>query len=100
MKHLILASALGVALICGPLMAQKEATNATNTNTKDTVTNVTGCLAQGDSKNEYMIKDDAGKTYGLRGETGVDLKAHLGQKVAVTGTPMKSKEKVKAGQNE
>jgi hypothetical protein len=47
-----------------------------------------------------MIKDDSGKTFGLRAETGVDLKAHLGHKVTVTGTPMKTKEKVKAGQNE
>ena len=99
MKHLALASALGLALICGPMMAQQKDT-ANATNTKDTVTNVTGCLAQGDSKNEYMIKDDAGKTFGLRAETGVDLKTHLGHKVTVTGTPMKTKEKVKAGQNE
>src|SRR6266853_3154499 len=100
MKRLILASSvLGAALICAPLGAQNKDTANTNTN-KDTVMNVTGCLAQGDSKNEYMIKDDSGKSFGLRAETGVDLKAHLGHKVTITGTPMKGKEKVKAGQPE
>ena len=79
MKRLILAgSVLGAALICAPLGAQNKDTANTN---KDTVMNVTGCLAQGDSKNEYMIKDDSGKSFGLRAETGVDLKAHLGHKV-------------------
>jgi hypothetical protein len=98
MTRLILAgSVVGAALICAPLGAQDKATANTN---KDTIMNVTGCLAQGDSKNEYMIKDDSGKSYGLRAETGVDLKAHLGHKVTITGTPMKGKEKVKAGQPE
>jgi len=98
MKRLILAgSVLGAALMCAPLGAQNKDTANTN---KDTIMNVTGCLAQGDSKNEYMIKDDSGKSFGLRAETGVDLKAHLGHKVTVTGTPMKAKEKVKAGQPE
>ncbi len=98
MKGLILAgSVLGAALMCAPLGAQNKDTANTN---KDTIMNVTGCLAQGDSKNEYMIKDDSGKSFGLRAETGVDLKAHLGHKVTITGTPMKTKEKVKAGQPE
>ena len=98
MKRLILAgSVLGAALMCAPLGAQNKDTANTN---KDTIMNVTGCLAQGDSKNEFMIKDDSGKSFGLRAETGVDLKAHLGHKVTITGTPMKTKEKVKAGQPE
>jgi hypothetical protein len=98
MKRLILAgSVLGAALVCAPVRAQDKDTANTN---KDTIMNVTGCLAQGDSKNEYMIKDDNGKSFGLRPETGVDLKAHLGHKVTITGTPMKTKEKVKAGQPE
>jgi hypothetical protein len=98
MKRLILAgSVLGAALVCAPLRAQDKDTANTN---KDTIMNVTGCLAQGDSKNEYMIKGDNGKSFGLRPETGVDLTAHLGHKVTITGTPMKTKEKVKAGQPE
>ena len=97
MKGLLAGSVLGAALMCAPLGAQNKDTANTN---KDTIMNVTGCLAQGDSKNEYMIKDDSGKSFGLRAETGVDLKAHLGHKVTITGTPMKTKERVKAGQAE
>ena len=102
MTRLMLAgSVLGTAIMCAPLGAQNKDTANTNTNAnKDTIVNVTGCVAQGDSKNEYMIKDDSGKNYGLRAETGVDLKAHVGHKVTVTGSPMKTKEKVKAGQPE
>jgi len=97
MTRLILAgSVVGAALICAPLRAQDKDTANTN---KDTIMNVTGCLAQGDSKNEYMIKDDSGKSFGLRADIGVDLKAHVGHKVTITGTPMKTK-KVKAGQPE
>jgi hypothetical protein len=97
MKYLILAGSVVGAALIAPLGAQDKATANTN---KDTIMNVTGCLAQGDSKNEFMIKDDSGKNYGLRAETGVDLKAHVGHKVTITGTPMKGKEKVKAGQPE
>src|SRR6266852_9245424 len=97
MKQILAGSVLGAALICVPLGAQSK--DAANTN-KDTIMNVTGCLAQGDSKNEYMLKDESGKTFGLRPEVGVDLKAHLGHKITITGTPMKTKEKVKAGQPE
>jgi len=97
MKQILAGSVLGAALICVPLGAQnKDAANAS----KDTIMNVTGCLAQGDSKNEYMLKDESGKTFGLRPEVGVDLRAHLGHKITITGTPMKTKEKVKAGQPE
>jgi hypothetical protein len=65
---------------------------------------VTGCLAQGDEKNEYAIKDSSGKTYGLVG-TKVDLKAHLNHEVTITGTPVKEgenekNEKTEAGKAE
>ena len=97
MKYLILAGSVVGAALIAPLGAQDKATANTN---KDTIMNVTGCLAQGDSKNDYVIKDDSGKTFGLRAEVGVDLNAHLGHKITITGTPMKTKEKVKAGQPE
>jgi len=98
MTRLMLAgSVLGAAIMCAPLGAQNKDTANTN---KDTVMNVTGCLAQGASKNDYTIKDDSGKTFGLRAEVGVDLNAHLGHKITIMGTPMKTKEKVKAGQPE
>jgi len=58
---------------------------------------VTGCLAQGDEANEFSIKGDDGKTYGLRSST-VKLSEHLNHKVTVTGkaTPAKKAGKVEA----
>jgi len=52
---------------------------------------VTSCLAQGDGTNEYSIKDSSEKTYGLM-SSKIDMKAHLGHEVTVTGAA--------AGQNE
>ena len=45
---------------------------------------VTGCLQKGDEPNEYSIKAEDGKTYGLRSKT-VDLSKHLGHKVTASG---------------
>src|SRR5579859_7164295 len=89
------ASAIGAALLwVAPAGAQdKKAEGST--------VSVTGCLAQGDQSNEYSIKDADGKTYGLKASSGVNLKAHLGHKVTITGTPMaEKKEPVKTGKTE
>jgi hypothetical protein len=88
------ASAIGAALLwVTPAGAQKKA--------EGSAVNVTGCLAQGDEKNEYSIKDADGKTYGLKAGSELNLKAHLGHKVTITGTPIEEKkEKVKAGKVE
>ena len=45
---------------------------------------VTGCLAQGDEANEFSIKGEDGKTYGLR-SSNVKLSEHLNHKITVTG---------------
>ena len=58
---------------------------------------VTGCLAQGDEANEFSIKAENGKTYGLRSST-VKLAEHLNHKVTVTGKV--TSEKAKAGKIE
>lgn len=55
-------------------------------------TTVTGCLAKGDEANEYSIKGDDGKTYGLY-SSKVNLSEHVGHKVTVTGSPTREKEK-------
>ena len=96
MKAKILAaSALGAALLwVAPAVAQ-------NKKAEGSTVNVTGCLAQGDQSNEYSIKDTSGKTYGLQAGSDVNLKAHLGHKVTITGTPMgEKKETVKTGKTE
>jgi len=82
---------LGTALWLVPINAQDKKVEGSNVS-------VTGCLAQGDERNEYSIKDANGKTYGLRAGSEVNLKAHLRHKVTITGTPMKEKkETVKTG---
>jgi hypothetical protein len=53
---------------------------------------VSGCLAQGDHANEFAIKGQDGKTYGLR-SSSVQLAQHLGHQVEVTGNITKEKEK-------
>ena len=94
-RMLIVGSAMGAALwLVAPVRGQDKKAEGPSVN-------VTGCLAQGNEKNEYSIKDAAGKTYGLRAGSEVNLKAHLGHKITVTGTQMQEKkEKVKAGQVE
>ena len=88
-------SALGAAFLwVAPAGAQEK-------KTEGSTVNVTGCLAQGDEKNEYSIKDADGKTYGLKAGSELNLKGHLGHKVTITGTAIEEKkEKVKAGKAE
>ncbi len=45
---------------------------------------VTGCLVKGDEPGEVWLAQKDGKIYGLEGRK-IDLNAHLGQKVIVTG---------------
>src|SRR5262245_51573792 len=77
---------LSLVLMCTPAAEaqKKQATGSSVT--------VTGCLAQGDEQNEFSIKDESGKTYGLLGSAKTNLKSHLGHKVTVTGTPTKEHE--------
>jgi len=51
---------------------------------------VTGCLAQGTEADTYTLTDTSSKnkdkmTYKLTAASGVDLKAHVGHKVTLTG---------------
>src|SRR5436190_5963642 len=96
MKTKMLAtSVIGAALLwVAPVAAQDK-------KAEGSMVNVTGCLAQGDEKNEYSIKDADGKTYGLKAGSELNLKAHLGHKLTITGTPVAEKKaKVKAGKVE
>jgi hypothetical protein len=60
-------------------------------NTAHTAT-VTGCLAQGDEPNEYAIKTENGKIYGLSSST-VNLVKHMNHRVTVTGAVTANNEK-------
>ena len=95
----LIPALLSVALICTPVPGAQKKHAAANSVT------VTGCLAQGDEPNEFSMKDENGKTYGLFGSAKTNLKSHLGHKVTITGTPTKEHERgekheAKAGQPE
>ena len=95
---------LSTAMICFGLIST-GALQAQNEKAGGSPITVTGCLTQGDSANEYAIKDDTGKTYGLLASGSVDMKPHVGHKVTITGTPMKEpsaseKENTKVGNKE
>jgi hypothetical protein len=45
---------------------------------------ITGCLVKGDEPGEVWLAQKNGRIYGLEGGK-IDLNAHLGQKVVVTG---------------
>jgi len=93
--RMFVTGAIGTALLlAAPLRAQDK-------KVADSSVSVTGCLAQGNErKNEYSLKDADGKTYGLRAGSEINLKAHVGHKVILTGSPMQKKEKVKTGKPE
>ncbi|HWR34941.1 MAG TPA: hypothetical protein VN622_03600 [Clostridia bacterium] len=57
-------------------------------------TTVTGCLAKGDSPNEFYLTGDDGKRYEVRSDT-VKLGDHLGHKVTLVGTAAKESDKDK-----
>ena len=47
-------------------------------------TSVTGCLVKGDEPKEVWLAEKSGTIYGLE-SSKIDLNAHLGHKVVVTG---------------
>src|SRR5260221_13091890 len=93
--RMLAASAIGAALLwAAPAGAQEK-------KAEGSTVNVTACLAEADEKHEFYIKDADGKTYGLKAGSELNLKAHLGHKLTITGTPIEEKkEKVKAGKVE
>ncbi|MDQ2947105.1 MAG: hypothetical protein M3Y27_14385 [Acidobacteriota bacterium] len=84
------ATSISVNALLIALLSVSVAGVATAQTAKKAPVTVTGCLAQGDEANEFSIKDESGKTYGLLGSR-VNMKPHLGHKVTVTGTPTKEK---------
>jgi hypothetical protein len=85
-RILAVCSLYGVGFICQSQMmiAQEKMSGSP--------VSVTGCLAQGDERNEYSIRDSSGKTFGLV-HSKVNLKPHIGHQVTVTGTPVNEGEK-------
>jgi hypothetical protein len=80
---LLILSVAALALWCLAVQAQdRDQQQAPGKNTS-----VTGCLAKGDSPNEFYLTADNGKRYEVRSEN-VPLADHVGHKVTVTGTAM------------
>ena len=63
------------------LLAQDE--SGSGKSKSDTRT-ITGCLAQGDSANEYLLTTNDGSTWEVRSDT-VPLAHHVGHEVSATG---------------
>ena len=59
--------------------------NATDSKSKDDVRSVTGCLAKGDSADEFQLTAKDGSTWELHSNSAVDLASHVGHEVTITG---------------
>lgn len=56
------------------------------TKTKGDVKTITGCLAKGDSADEFVLTGSDGSTWEVRNsKSGVDLSKHVGHTVTATG---------------
>jgi hypothetical protein len=80
MKQAILV--LLVCLLCGWAVAQNSSDSPKS---KDDVRSITGCLSKGDSADEFLLTATDGSTWELHNSSAVDLRAHVGHEVTVTG---------------
>ncbi len=81
--YVLLVVALVIGLLSWYLVAQQDKDEQAGKNVT-----VTGCLAKGDSPNEFYLAGDNGKKYEVRSDT-VQLSEHVGHKVKLTGTTAK-----------
>src|SRR2546428_3390489 len=72
---LVFASSLGLRIGLAQTQSRKERPKAVS---------VTGCLVKGDEPKEVWLAQKDGKIYGLE-SSKIELNAHLGHKVIVTG---------------
>jgi hypothetical protein len=84
--YMLLTFAVVIALSSWYLIAQAQDKDEQRAAGKNVT--VTGCLAKGDSPNEFYLTADNGKKYELRSDS-VPLSEHVGHKVKVTGTTVK-----------
>lgn len=83
LKFAMCVMTLGLLTAALPSMAQEKETKEPKTTHKKTRT-LTGCLAKGESSDEYNLTTKAGGTWEVRGE-GVSLAEHVGHTVTLTG---------------
>lgn len=90
---LLLNLAAALMLFCVTAHAQYGDQQQTTDKTKT----VTGCLAKGDSPNEFYLTGDDGKKYELRSDK-VSLGDHVGHKITVTGNTVKESAEEEKGE--
>lgn len=56
-----------------------------DTKTKGAVRNITGCLTNGDSANEYLLTGTDGSTWEIHANSSVNLANHVGHTVEAKG---------------
>jgi hypothetical protein len=84
--YMLLVLAVVVALSACYLLAQGQDKDDHAVAGKSV--NVTGCLAKGDSPNEFHLTAENGQKYEIHGDSA-QLSEHVGHKVKVTGTTIK-----------
>jgi hypothetical protein len=57
----------------------------TDAKSKGEVRSITGCLAKGDSTNEYLLTANDGSTWEVHGNNSVDLASHVGHTIEAKG---------------
>ena len=80
MKNLLLCLVL---LLAGAVCTSAQ--DASTTKGKAHTRSITGCLSQGDDKNEFLLTAQDGSTWEVRSDS-VSLAEHLGHTVTATGT--------------
>lgn len=72
--------------IAGSMTVLAMAQDSTSdTNSKDSVRTVTGCLTKASGSNEYLLTANDGSTWEIHGNSSVDLAGHVDQTVEAKG---------------
>ena len=77
-------AALGSMLLLPSLGLTNNQNETTEKSAK--VRKITGCVAKGDSENEFQITTAGGNTWEVKNNDAVNLTEHVGHTVTVTGT--------------
>ena len=81
MKKLLLC-----VLLAGLMSAWAVAQDTSaDSKSKSEVRSLTGCLAKGDSADEFVLTASDGSTWEMHNNSAVDLASHVGHQVTVTG---------------
>ncbi len=82
MKRLLLCLAFAVLAVS---WATAQAKDDNDAKSKSEVRTITGCLAKGDSSNEFLLTADDGSTWEIHNNGSVQLADHVGHEVTITG---------------